>query len=111
MRRLLKDYENLCLPTTRYNKGIWFCSIGTIFAVTSLLALAGLNNTAYYPSTTDTNSSLCIANSSASEFTLLTMSVVSGIIPFVVAYIYYAWRKIDHNKLTETEITTTEHKY
>lgn len=99
------------LMSTRYNKGIWFSSIGTIFAVTSLLALAGLNNTAYYPSTTDINSSLCIANSSASEFTLLTMSVVSGIIPFVVAYIYYAWRKIDHNKLTETEIMTTEHKY
>ncbi|MEE0803992.1 MAG: cytochrome d ubiquinol oxidase subunit II [Prevotellamassilia sp.] len=99
------------LMSPNYNKGIWFSSIGTIIAVTTLLSLAGLNDTAYYPSTTDINSSLCIANSSASEFTLLTMSVVSGIIPFVVAYIYYAWRKIDHNKLTETEIMTTEHKY
>lgn len=95
----------------RFNAGIWFSGIGTVIAVMSLLAVAGLNNTAYYPSTVEINSSLCIANSSASETTLLTMTIVSAIIPFVIAYIVYAWRQIDRIKLSEEEITTTKHKY
>lgn len=103
---ILKTAFNHC-----FNAGIWFSGIGTVIAVMSLLAVAGLNNTAYYPSTVEINSSLCIANSSASETTLLTMTIVSAIIPFVIAYIVYAWRQIDRIKLSEEEITTTKHKY
>ena len=63
--------------------------------VLSLLLCAGLNDTAYYPSTADLQSSLTISNSCSSEFTLGVMSVVSLIIPFVLAYIVYVWRKMD----------------
>ena len=69
--------------------------IGAVLVVLSLLLCAGLNDTAYYPSTADLNSSLTIANSCSSEFTLSVMSVVSLIIPFVLAYIAYVWRKMD----------------
>ena len=78
-----------------YLRGIWPAGIGAVLVVLSLLLCAGLNDTVYYPSTADLNSSLTIANSCSSEFTLSVMSVVSLIIPFVLAYIAYVWRKMD----------------
>ena len=76
-------------------RGIWLSGTGTVLAVLGLLLLAGLNNTAYYPSTANPASSLTIENSSSGLFTLQVMSVVSLLIPFVLAYIFYAWRAID----------------
>ena len=87
-----------------YIKGIWPAGIGTVLTVLALLLSAGWNHTAYYPSTADLQSSLTIANSCSSEFTLRTMAVVSLLIPFVLAYIVYAWRAIDKKKLNKAEI-------
>ena len=84
-----------------FDKGIWFTGIGTVLTVLSLLLVAGYNNTAYYPSYTDLQSSLTLANSCSSEFTLKTMAYVSILVPFVLAYIFYAWRSIDRHKITE----------
>ena len=91
-----------------YICGIWPAGIGTVLTVLSLLLCAGLNNTAYYPSLADLQSSLTIANSSSSEFTLQVMSVVSILVPFVLAYIVYAWYSIDKKKLDKEELTTDE---
>ena len=88
--------------------GIWPVGIGVVLTVLSLLLCAGWNNTAYYPSTADLQSSLTIANSCSSEFTLTTMFYVSLLIPFVLAYIVVAWRKIDGKKLDKEEIRTDE---
>ena len=87
-----------------YTKGIWWTGTGTVFAVLALLMVAGWNHTAYYPSNADLQSSLTLANSCSSEFTLRTMAIVSLLIPFVLAYIVYAWRAIDRKKLTKEEI-------
>jgi cytochrome d ubiquinol oxidase subunit II len=92
-------------------KGIWAAGIGTILTVFSLLLLAGFNNTAYYPSTFDLQSSLTIENSSSSHYTLSIMSYVSLLIPFVIAYIWYAWRSIDNKKIDIEEIKTETHVY
>lgn len=94
-----------------YKKGIWWTGIGTVLAVLGLLSLAGYNHTAYYPSTADLQSSLTLANSCSSEFTLKTMSVVSLLIPFVLAYIFYAWRCIDRKKIDAQEMNDGEHTY
>jgi cytochrome d ubiquinol oxidase subunit II len=75
--------------------GIWYAGAGTVFTVLSLLLIAGFGNTSYYPSLADMQSSLTIANSSSSLFTLKTMSVVSLLIPFVLAYIWYVWHSMD----------------
>ena len=88
--------------------GIWPAGIGTVLTVLSLLLTAGWNHTAYYPSTADLQASLTIENSSSSYFTLNTMFYVSLLIPFVLAYIVYCWRKIDSRKLTADELTTDE---
>ncbi len=88
--------------------GIWPVGLGVVFTVLALLLSAGWNNTAYYPSTADLHSSLTIANSCSSEFTLRTMAYVSLIIPFVLAYIMVAWNKIDSKKLDKEEIKTDE---
>jgi len=85
-------------------KGIWFTGPGVIMAVLALLLIAGYNNTAYYPSNFDLQSSLTIYNSSSSKFTLKVMSYVSLMIPFVIAYIWYAWRSINNSKLTQQEL-------
>ena len=85
-------------------KGIWLSGFGTVMAVTAIFLMAGWNNTAYYPSNVDLQSSLTIANSCSSEFTLQTMAVVSLLVPFVLAYIYYAWRSIDSTKLDRQEL-------
>ena len=96
-------------PTTR--RGIWCAGIGSVFTVWALLQVAALNNTAYYPSLADLQSSLTLANSCSSEFTLTAMSFVSLVIPFVLAYIAYAWYSIDRKSLTQTELADNEHKY
>ena len=90
--------------------GIWFAGIGTVLTVLSLLLLSAWNHTAYYPSTADLQSSLTLANSCSSEFTLRTMFYVSFLVPFVLAYIVYCWRKIDAKKLDKEEIRT-DHAY
>jgi len=91
-----------------YVAGIWPVGIGVVLTVLALLLCAGWNHTAYYPSTADLQSSLTIANSCSSEFTLRTMAIVSLLIPFVLAYIIVAWRKIDKKKLDKEEITNDE---
>ena len=78
-----------------YREGIWFSGTGTVLTVLALLLCAGWNHTAYYPSITDLQSSLTLQNSCSSPFTLKVMSFVSILIPFVLAYIFYAWRAID----------------
>lgn len=96
---------------TKSTKGIWFGGIGTVLVVMSVFFIAGFNGTSYYPSHTDIQSSLTLANSSSSKFTLQVMSIVSLLIPFVLAYIVYAWRQMDKKKITENEIAQSEHKY
>jgi cytochrome d ubiquinol oxidase subunit II len=94
-----------------YCKGIWFTGVGTILFVFSLFSLAGYNNTAYYPSSYDLQSSLTIFNSSSSHYTLTAMSYVSLLVPFVIAYIFYAWRSINREKISSEEIKTSSHVY
>ena len=94
-----------------YVQGIWPVGIGVVVTVLSLLLCAGWNNTAYYPSTADLQSSLCITNSSSSLFTLRTMAYVSVLVPFVLAYIIYAWRSIDRKKIDADELKNEEHLY
>jgi cytochrome d ubiquinol oxidase subunit II len=84
--------------------GIWPAGIGVVLVVLTLLLCSAWNHTAYYPSTADLQSSLTIANSCSSEFTLRTMAYVSVLIPFVLAYIAYAWYAMDKKKLDKTEI-------
>ena len=91
--------------------GIWYSSIGTVLVVLSLFFLAGYNNTPYYPSAVDLQSSLTIYNSSSSLFTLEVMSVVSFLVPVVLAYIFYAWRAMDKKPITEQEMESGEHTY
>jgi len=91
-------------------RGIWPAGIGTVLTVLPLLLTAAWNHTAYYPSTADLQSSLTLANSCSSEFTLRTMFYVSFLIPFVLAYIVYCWRKIDAKKLDKEEIKN-DHAY
>ena len=92
-------------------KGIWPAGTGTVLAVMALMMCAGYNDTAYYPSSADLQSSLTIANSCSSKFTLQTMAYVSILIPFVLAYIVYAWRAIDRKKITKEELEKEEHTY
>ena len=91
-----------------YIKGIWPAGIGVVLAVLALLLCAGWNNTAFYPSNADLQSSLTIANSCSSEFTLRTMFYVSLLVPFVVAYIAYVWYAMDKEKLTKEEVSEEE---
>lgn len=94
-----------------FTKGIWFAGFGTVFTVLALFLCAGYNNTAYYPSALDIQSSLTIANSCSSEFTLRTMAYVSVLVPFVIAYIFYAWRSIDNKKIDAKEMNEEGHTY
>ena len=89
---------------TNYIRGIWPAGIGVILVFVVLFLITGWNSTAYYPSTADLQSSLTLQNSSSSEFTLRTMFYVSFLVPFVLAYIIYAWRSIDKKKLDRKEI-------
>ena len=90
---------------------VWFGGAGTVLTVLSLLLLAGWNGTAYYPSLTDMQSSLTISNSSSSLFTLRTMAWVSLFVPFVAAYIWYAWRAMNRRPITREEIRGDDHQY
>ena len=92
-------------------KGIWSTGIGVVLVVIVLFLIAGWNNTAYYPSTADLQSSLTLQNSSSSEFTLTAMFYASLIAPFVLAYIFYAWRSIDSKKLDKAELGDDKHAY
>ncbi|WP_277044309.1 cytochrome d ubiquinol oxidase subunit II [Prevotella multiformis] len=94
-----------------YVRGIWPAGIGVVFVVLVLFLIAGWNNTAYYPSTADLQSSLTIRNSSSSEFTLKAMFYVSFLVPFVLAYIVYAWRAIDKKAIDRKEIAEDDHAY
>ena len=95
----------------RNRRGIWLAGSGTVLAVLGLLLCVGWNDTAYYPSTLDLQSSLTLSNSCSSKFTLRVMAWVSVLVPFVLAYIAYAWRAIDRKKLTAKEIDEGEHTY
>ena len=95
----------------KYVCGIWPAGIGTVLTVLALLLCCAWNNTAYYPSTADLQSSLTMANSCSSEFTLRTMFYVSLLVPFVLAYIIYAWRAIDKKKITKEELQGDDHAY
>ena len=94
-----------------YNGGIWPAGIGTVLTVLALLLSCAWNHTAYYPSTADLQSSLTLVNSCSSEFTLRTMFYVSLLVPFVLAYIIYAWRAIDNTKITKEELKSDDHAY
>lgn len=99
------------LADEKFTRGIWSTGFGTVFTVLGLLCLAGYNHTAYYPSTADLQSSLTLSNSCSSEFTLTAMSIVSFLIPLVLAYIFYAWHAIDRKSLTREELNEEKHKY
>ena len=94
-----------------WKKGIWFSGVGTVLTVLALLLCAGWNDTAYYPSLVDLQSSLTIHNSCSSPFTLKVMSIVSLLVPFVLAYIYYAWRALDLRKIDSKEMDESHHTY
>jgi cytochrome d ubiquinol oxidase subunit II len=91
--------------------GIWYTGPGTVLAVFALLLVAGFNGTAFYPSSYDLNSSLTINKASSSLFTLRTMMYVSFIIPFVIGYIWIAWKSINNKRITEEEMKTEGHIY
>lgn len=94
-----------------FKSGIWFSGIGTVLTVFALLLCAGYNNTPYYPSVTDPQCSLTLSNSCSSLFTLKVMSYVSILIPFVLAYIFYVWHKMDVKKIDSDEINGNDNKY
>ena len=98
----------ISLLKASFKRGIWLAAPGTVLAVMAIFMIAGYNNTAYYPSSLDIQSSLTLSNSSSSEFTLYTMAIVSLIIPFVVAYIAYFWRQMDKKSLTSQELEETD---
>lgn len=95
----------------KFKNGIWFAGVGTVVTVMMLLVNAGLNNTAYYPSSYDLQSSLTIYNSSSSYFTLSVMAVVSLLVPVVLGYIIYAWRSLEKKKLSGDELNNDGHAY
>ena len=92
-------------------KAFWYVGVGTILTVMAIFFMAGFNHTAYYPSTFDLQSSITLANSASSRFTLIVMSYVSLMVPFVLAYIIWAWRAMDSHKLNEKELEQELEKY
>ena len=104
----------IILPIACFEKysmrGIWSAGIGTGLTVFPLFLLAGFNHTAYYPSTFDLQSSLTIQNSSSSHYSLTVMSYVSLLVPFVIAYIWIAWRSVDNKKIDMEELIHESHK-
>ena len=97
--------------SAKFKNGIWYSGIGTVVTVCCLFLIAGYNNTSYYPSATNLQSSLTITNSSSSEFTLNAMSIVSIFIPFVLGYIIYAWRAMEKTKIDIADINSDSHSY
>jgi cytochrome bd ubiquinol oxidase subunit II len=96
---------------TQSTKGIWFAGAGTFLTVFVLFCLAGLHNTAFYPSRFDLQSSLTIQNASSSRYTLVVMSYVSLLVPFVIAYIYYIWKALDSKRITSKDLENEETVY
>ena len=96
---------------SKFRKGVWISGVGTILTVTMLIFISGVNNTAFYPSVTDLQSSLTIQNSSASMFSLKAMSVVSLFIPVVIGYIFYAWNAIENKHMSLEEIKAEKNAY
>lgn len=92
-------------------RNLWFAGVGTILVVFSLFLVAGFNNTSFYPSSFDLQSSLTIQNASSSHYTLTAMSYVSLLVPFVFAYIWYAWKSINNKKIDEEEMKSETHVY
>lgn len=92
-------------------RAIWYAGFGTVPVVIALFLMAGYGETAFYPSYADLNSSLTLAKASSSHFTLKTMMYVSFIIPFVVAYIWYAWGSINRSRITTEEMAGEDHAY
>lgn len=101
IRSLFRDFQN----------AIWFSGIGTVLTVFAVFFVAGFNNTCFYPSNADLQSSLHIQNASSSKYTLTAMSYVSLLVPFVLAYIVYAWRAINNKKVDQEEMETESHIY
>ena len=97
--------------SAKFKKGIWFAGVGTVVTVCSLFLTAGYNNTAYYPASPNLQSSLTIFNSSSSEFTLNAMAIVSLFIPFVLGYIFYAWRSMEKNRIDIDDVNGDDHAY
>jgi cytochrome d ubiquinol oxidase subunit II len=94
-----------------YGNGIWFAGPGTVLVVFSLFMLAGMNNTAFYPSAYDLQSSLTIQNASSSQYTLVALSWVSLFIPIVLVYVIFAWRALNKKKIDEKEMQEEHHVY
>lgn len=92
-------------------KAIWISGVGTILTVFAIFIMAGFNNTCFYPSTYDLQSSLTIENASSSKYTLVAMSYVSLVVPFVIAYIWYAWASLNKKQITEDEMKNDSHAY
>ena len=92
-------------------KGIWFAGGGTVLTVWALLILAAFNHTSFYPSVFDLQSSLTIENASSSRFTLVAMSYVSLFVPFVLGYIWYAWKSMNNKKISTEELEQEHHVY
>ena len=93
------------------NKGIWFAGGGTVLTVWALFILAGFNNTSFYPSVLDLQSSLTIENASSTHFTLTVMSYVSLFVPFVLGYIWIAWKAMNNKQLSTEELEQEHHSY
>lgn len=98
------------LLNEKFKSGIWFSGIGTIITVCCMFLIAGYNNTSFYPSI-NLQSSLTISNASSSLFTLKAMSIVSIAIPFVLAYIFYAWRAMEKNRTDIDDVNNDSHAY
>jgi len=96
---------------THFENAIWYSGIGTVLTVFAIFILAGFNNTCFYPSLTDMQSSLNIQNASSSHYTLTAMSYVSLVVPFVFAYIFFAWRAINNKKIDQKEMESETHVY
>lgn len=96
---------------SKFENAIWFTGLGTVFTVFAVFILAGFNHTCFYPSLSDMQSSLNIQNASSSHYTLTAMSYVSLLVPFVLAYILYAWRSINNKKIDNQEMESESHTY
>jgi len=92
-------------------RAVWYAGFGTVPVVMALFFMAGYGDSVFYPSSSDLQSSLTLKKASSSEFTLRTMFYVSFIIPFVVLYIWYAWRAVNNKKIDAGEINAETHVY
>lgn len=95
----------------KFNSGFWWAAVGVVAVVTCLFCVSGYNNTAFLPSVSDPQSSLTIANSSSTEFTLRTMAWVTVLLPVVIAYIAYVWHKMTCPRISSDELSKEDHIY